>query len=319
MPAVEEVAHGVVLGVIQHFLHKVALRGGDVVADGDFFILDLEGVEADGGVEAPFRFQQPLQLTGGAARALFVVDNGRLPESSPIVAPDGAVARRGYGVEPHAHRQPPHSEYLRVASLHVVVLSVLQGLGHFGWYLRTVGHDDGLHGLVQTMAPLGDVSVGVARGEGEDEQRECAYKAKGAAVRYLPIMPSVLPFFPHRLLLNFPKYLVGAAQVFVHVFLASLRGFLSCFGVGEEAGKWLVEGIETIDAPSAAAGDDVASLLEFVVVGAEEDGLAEGHSFQYVVYPHSEASADIRYVGIAVEFRQETDIIDDENLSSGTI
>ena len=92
-PAVEQPHHRVEVGIINHIVDEIALRGLDMVADADFLLADLQGVEGDGGLEAPLRLHESLQLLGGASRLVFLVDYRLLSQTAPIVAPEGVVAR----------------------------------------------------------------------------------------------------------------------------------------------------------------------------------------------------------------------------------
>lgn len=86
------------------------------------------------------------------------------------------------------------------------------------------------------------------------------------------------------------------------------------FGVGEETHEVApLHVVLTMDTPTAATGDDVFGLLEFMVVGAEEDGFPEGHCFENVVYAYAESAADISHVGIEVEFGQNAYVVDDKD------
>ena len=68
---------------------------------------------------------------------------------------------------------------------------------------------------------------------------------------------------------------------------------------------------------AASKFDEVVRLLEFVVVRAEDYGLAVGYGLENVVYAHAEPSADIGHGGVAVEFGEEADVVDDESPASG--
>ena len=118
-----------------------------------------------------------------------------------------------------------------------------------------------------------------------------------------------------RLLLNGGKNLFCAAEVLLHVLGAGLRGLLPFAGVGNEGTEGVHELLGRVDGPASSAGDDVARLLELLVFGPEDDGLAEGDGFQYIVDAHAKAAADISHVGIAVEFRKEADVVDDEDFA----
>ena len=109
---------------------------------------------------------------------------------------------------------------------------------------------------------------------------------------------------------------VGASEVLLHVVVAGLRGLAVGVGVGEERLQVRRHLAAVGMGEAAAAGDDVLGLLELVVVGAEEDGLAEGDGFQYVVDAHTEAAADIGHIGIAVELGEDADVVDDEDFFS---
>ena len=117
------------------------------------------------------------------------------------------------------------------------------------------------------------------------------------------------------LFLNGAEYLFCAAEVLLHIAGAGFGSRGQCVGIG----KNIFEGpffhvVSAVDAPASATGYYVVRLLELAVVGAEEDGLAEGDGLEDVVDAHAEAAADLSYVGIAVELRQKTDVVDDENL-----
>lgn len=76
-----------------------------------------------------------------------------------------------------------------------------------------------------------------------------------------------------------------------------------------------VEQVEVVaDGEGGAEGDGVDGFLEFVVVGAEEDGFAEGECFEDVVYAVAETAADVGDGGVAVEFGEESDVVDDEDV-----
>ena len=68
---------------------------------------------------------------------------------------------------------------------------------------------------------------------------------------------------------------------------------------------------------AASEVDEVVCLLEFVIVGPEDDGFAVGHGFKNIVYAHAKPSADVGHGGVAVEFGEEADVVDDENPASG--
>ena len=68
------------------------------------------------------------------------------------------------------------------------------------------------------------------------------------------------------------------------------------------------------DGEGGAEGDGVDGFLEFVVVRSEEDGFAEGECFEYVVYAVAETAADVGDGGVAVEFGEESDVVDDEDV-----
>ena len=174
-PLVEQSAHGVALGVVGHFVDGVAVGGADVVADGDFLLAQVEGVEGDGGAEASLLLEQALELLGGAAGFVLVVDDGGLAESAPVVAPEGAVLGRGDAVDAHADGEPHDAEHARVAALEVVVVRLLECVLHQGRHLGGVGHGDGLHRVVQAVGTVGDVAVGVAAGEEEAGEGEEGY------------------------------------------------------------------------------------------------------------------------------------------------
>ena len=99
-PAVEQASDGVVLRVVDDLVDDVALRRLDMVADVDFFLANLKGVECDGGMETPLRFHQFLQLLRRLGRLVLVVDDRCLTQPPPIVAPDGVVFGTCYAIEP---------------------------------------------------------------------------------------------------------------------------------------------------------------------------------------------------------------------------
>ena len=109
------------------------------------------------------------------------------------------------------------------------------------------------------------------------------------------------------------------AKVFVHIVGAGLRGFvveLRVFQQSFQKCAALLAVFAILHAPAAAALNDVLGFLEFVVVGAEEDGLSEGDGLEDVVDAHAEAAADIGYVGVAVELGEEADVVDEKYLRS---
>ena len=115
------------------------------------------------------------------------------------------------------------------------------------------------------------------------------------------------------LIFNLFQDYVSTAKALVHVVGASLGGFGIGLGVGEQRHDMGKEFVVIAVTPSAAAGNDVAGLLELVVVGAEEDGLAEGHRLENVMDAYAEATAYISHVGVAIELGEEADVVDDEN------
>ena len=68
---------------------------------------------------------------------------------------------------------------------------------------------------------------------------------------------------------------------------------------------------------AASEVDEVVCLLEFVVIRAEDDGLAVGYGLENVVYAHAEPSTDIGHGGVAIELGEEAYVVDDENPASG--
>ena len=120
------------------------------------------------------------------------------------------------------------------------------------------------------------------------------------------------------LIFNLFQDFLCAAEILVHVVGASLRRGVQCFVVGHQAFEIaLLHIIFATDAPASAAGDDVVSFLELVVVEAEKDGFAEGDGLQYVVDPHPEAAADVGHRGVAVQLGEHADVVDDKNLGGG--
>ena len=165
LPSVQQVPYGVVAGAIVYLVDHVALCCRDAVADGDFTSRGFNGVKGDLGIETPFALQQSFQLACCASGFFLVIYHRSLAQPPPIVAPKATVCRRCNAIEPHTHRQPSHTEYLGVVSLHIVVARFFQCILYLGAHRAAVGHCHRLLHFVQPIASLGNIAVGVAAGE----------------------------------------------------------------------------------------------------------------------------------------------------------
>ena len=109
---------------------------------------------------------------------------------------------------------------------------------------------------------------------------------------------------------------VGAAEVAAHELHAGVGSGMVDVDVGEPFAQQRHVGV-LVDRHAASEVDDVVRLLELVMVGSEDDGLAVGYGLENVVYAHAEATADIGHGGVAVEFGEDAYVVDDEDLASG--
>ena len=83
--------------------------------------------------------------------------------------------------------------------------------------------------------------------------------------------------------------------------------------VGEalhECGKLVV----VIDFKTSATGFQSLSLLEFLVVGAEDDGHIPYGSLQRVMNAHAETATDVSHIAIIVNTAQKSKAIDDKRI-----
>ena len=106
---------------------------------------------------------------------------------------------------------------------------------------------------------------------------------------------------------------VGGAEVGVHVVEAGGGGVVAGFGVEEEGVEDGRQLVVVFVREAAAEADDVVGFLELAVVGAEYYGFAESDSLEGVVDALPEAAADIGDIGVAVEGREKTKIVYDED------
>ena len=88
--------------------------------------------------------------------------------------------------------------------------------------------------------------------------------------------------------------------------------------VGEalhECGKLVV----VFDFETAATGFQSLSLLEFLVVGAEDDGHVPYSCLQRVVNAHTETAADVSNITIIIDAAQQSEAVNDERIGLGCL
>ena len=109
------------------------------------------------------------------------------------------------------------------------------------------------------------------------------------------------------------KNLASGAKVLLYILSALCGGFLVQLVVVEPCGELCGELLGLLESEPSTESDDVAGLLELLVVGAEADGFAEGEGLEGVVYAFAKAAPDVGHMGIAIEGGEHADVVDNED------